>query len=427
MILNEVYFGKNPRLQKIEKKIGDFRNKYYDMPIRYGINNDPDLIEINRLFEEEFGFDSFCMHIIDSNYSFNAITLFISESLDLPLYKKDICTVSKKGYKFNKKYKIAIITCFYAGIMFNRNFTDAEILAMELHEIGHNFFTQMGPYNYIFTNIALLTKIISMSIVYMPTTISYLLITSNIFRTGVNSLIDKLMNSKNKQLIYIIDESIGKVQDIKWLLDYCDKLSLRLRLLNIFKLPDILLAEFIKIFNPISTWKGYQDEQAADNFVTMYGYGPEFASAMEKSDSIMVKDTVGMYKLFAKVPVINLMISLPYQLLMMLTSFKFVHPEQVTRIKDQADLLEHELKKSDLDPKMKKTIESDIKYINKSLNKLISIDKGIEDPDFISRLYQRMLYKYTDSKDLKAFLYNNYNKFDEYDEQYMKKYMDNNK
>ena len=76
---------------------------------------------------------------------------------------------------------------------------------------------------------------------------------------------------------------------------------------------------------------------------------------------------------------------------------------------------------------MKKTIESDIKYINKSLNKLISIDKGIEDPDFISRLYQRMLYKYTDSKDLKAFLYNNYNKFDEYDEQYMKKYMDNNK
>ena len=38
MILNEVYFGKNPRLQKIEKKIGDFRNKYYDMPIRYGIN-----------------------------------------------------------------------------------------------------------------------------------------------------------------------------------------------------------------------------------------------------------------------------------------------------------------------------------------------------------------------------------------------------
>ena len=57
-VVNEVYFGETPGIKKLQDQLSKFRKKHTDPGnVDIEINSDEDLLKLNRLFEEEFGFE----------------------------------------------------------------------------------------------------------------------------------------------------------------------------------------------------------------------------------------------------------------------------------------------------------------------------------------------------------------------------------
>lgn len=131
----------------------------------------------------------------------------------------------------------------------------------------------------------------------------------------------------------------------------------------------------------------YRAEKIADNFATIYGYGPDLSSALEKLETSDAK-------LDINIPVISPLLGVVESTYKLLVCLPDEHPATVSRIKDQLNYLEKELAKEDLDPKMKKEIQNQIDDIEKSLNRIISIeyDDALSDFHYMDHAYQALLY-----------------------------------
>jgi hypothetical protein len=71
------------------------------------------------------------------------------------------------------------------------------------------------------------------------------------------------------------------------------------------------------------------------------------------------------------------------------------HPMHLTRIQDQINLLEAELKKPGIDPKMRKRIQKDIDAIKPAIKDSTDITKGFKDPDLAKHALNKVLYAVT--------------------------------
>ena len=72
------------------------------------------------------------------------------------------------------------------------------------------------------------------------------------------------------------------------------------------------------------------------------------------------------------------------------------HPQSVNRVKDQLAMLNRELEKGDLDPKMEKYIKADIKALNEALDDLVDCSAGLDDPYIGQKFYNNACYPKTD-------------------------------
>ena len=137
--INEVYFGKTPEILAMEKQLHKFRSKYMGRYIsNISVNSDEDLLKFNRMVEDYFGFGCFTLHI-QNEIMPNAFTLPLDYRIDVGLTSNSI----EKGvnhFKLNKKLDYTGIVYITSAVMFNSDFTTPEVMAVILHEIGHNFY-----------------------------------------------------------------------------------------------------------------------------------------------------------------------------------------------------------------------------------------------------------------------------------------------
>ena len=138
-VVNEAYVGKTPTLEEIEKKIGELREniKFSD-----NLNRSDQITEINRLFEKQFGMDIFALKVLQTKY-IDAYTYSLSTRLDYAekyASLADMITADmKNGFRFKPGNDAAVVVCISYEFLHNKLWTDAEIMAILLHEIGHNF------------------------------------------------------------------------------------------------------------------------------------------------------------------------------------------------------------------------------------------------------------------------------------------------
>lgn len=417
-IINEVYFGKTDSILKIEKQLDIFRNKYMGNTVlgKTMVNSDEDLLKFNRLVEDYFGFGIFSLNIIKQPI-FNAFTMPIDARFDCLFSTNKNLIANKKTFKFNKKADYCAVVNIYTGLIFNPLFTTPEILAIILHEIGHNF---QGALNesqgYLLSSYSIL--IFLNNILVCITNPSY----DNISKTVSNSLsstnafmkLDKKFENalrKNKNLFIYINDYCQTLKSIfgsavLFAADFIDKLTL-----GILKLPMAVLNLFSSfgsylsiILNPVN----YNNERIADNFVTMYGYANELGSALEKINNANTKKVFlknsneNELSLFNKIPIISNIYYMNIQAARIISTVFDEHPEDLIRIKDQIIMLEKELEKTDLDPKMRKAIKSDIKLLNDQINKLTESVKSIKDKNLVRNVWYNKLkkHKFVDAKDL---------------------------
>lgn len=421
-IIDEVYFGKTPELLAIEKQLSVFRNKHMgSYVINPGVNSDPDLIKFDRMMEDYFGFGCFTMKIVNEPVV-NGFTYPLDYKFDVSRTSRDLIA-TKKGFKYKKEYDYSILMCSYSGVMFNDTFIDGEVMAMILHEVGHNFNSALNSKQACMTDLFITLAAISDILLLLKGNIKAgkeLVTNTNAYR----SYVDKLGRKWREDGVFYtrIYDTIKDTLSIMRTLDIT--FSDFIRVITggtgtlILGLLKTLQKGIRMVLNPLSLVfapTNYRNERVADNFATMYGYGPEETSLMTKLNGEEVESPRVIMNAVNRIPVISTLIHLTEFPANLLFSILDEHPTEMARCLDQLELLKREVQKDDLDPKMKKVILSDIKACEQQLAKLTDTRRGIKDPYLVNKYYNKFLLSI--NGDFKHILMDG-NKFGEYDQAY---------
>lgn len=397
-ILQELYVGKIKELKEIESLIGKARSRYMGETYTGGmIIFSKEFEKINRLFEDLFGFKNFSL-LIDGTSIINAYTRPIAYAIDIaPQFRlQKNLMVSNTGFKYKKEAGYCCIVYITTGMLLNKAFSNAEIVAMILHEIGHNFQSVLNDTHYYFTDcigaMRFLAVFLEQYVQYGPVkasidTIGFAAQSSNFAKDFLIKLTDLSVKSP------MILSAIGGINLIKSvLIDLNINMSYVVNLfMRHITLPATFVASILKrLFNPL----GRSAEQIADSFATIYGYGPDLSSAFNK---ISEKGAgIEMQNLLYSCPILGQLIA-SYDLSteILLTGID-EHPPFISRIGLVKANLTRELKDTSLDPKMKQKILNDIKLVESEMNDYKNLAKIYDyNPRGINASWYVFIYEFT--------------------------------
>lgn len=374
--INEAYIGKTKDILAMEKAIHDIRSNH--LGDIYFANADTS--EFNRLAEKVFGFKVFALYIFPSNVR-NAFTLPIDVKLDVNTLNKKNNLCDKSGFKYRKDAGYCCTVNISSGIIFSEDFTDGEVMAIILHEIGHNFSSMVD--NGI--------KINQFIIKYVFSIMQLLEIINGNFHNGITinlNSYDKLKINIEEYLKNKCPHIIQAMSVLRGIKGFAlDIVTNIFALLSAITPTNVIRSIIRSLSNLIYKPTGYNNEKIADNFPTIYGYGSELSSALLKFE---YKQGIVTTDFIATVPLIGDIIALRNIGAEIIVSAFDEHPIWIERSQDQIRLLEDELNKSSLDPKMKKVIINDINQIKKSQDKYLSTYSDTHN----SNIYKRMWYSF---------------------------------
>lgn len=149
IILNEFYFGKQPELLELEKEISNFREKFKKIQPKNTKEFKKDFskqnTKIEKIIKKIFGFKDVHLGVELDNDNVNAFTIPTPAcnkdgSINKRFLSEPVVIVNKKGMKFDPIiYPIKFLIFFTKGILIRDKITDAQVVSILLHEIGHNF------------------------------------------------------------------------------------------------------------------------------------------------------------------------------------------------------------------------------------------------------------------------------------------------
>lgn len=352
--VNETYFGKSKELEIIEKS--------FDKAIQSKDKIDTSSLGIvAKQLQKKFGFDNVSIGI-DKTPGLNAYTYI------------DIADIKKMKIKTSEGYKAlpgntCSILVVFSPAMLSGVLSGKELTAITLHEIGHQFASK---------------RILnSSSLRYMASYIRGLSELDKIIRIAsqeTNSIVDMFM---------MIRRVISKLtEDAVFAIKYVINTLILLK--DILKTPTLkdtynLIGDstkFNRIMNYINNFDKVKkpikvhdlEEEMADSFATIYGYGPELASALTKIEASDIDEEFdpydnSFYNLYIYIPIYTL---LSY----ICTSDAGIAIQTSRRVYAQLLTLRKEMNDINTDAKTKKRILADIDELEKVYGKYI--DERIE-------------------------------------------------
>ena len=398
--VNEAYFGKSPRLVEIERNIKIIRSKFGTGNSLFGGNGVGGVIEqseewkrIRTLIEEQFGFYSVSLVLL-RNAQLNACTYPITWTWDGSVDANKYLIVTKNGMRYSKEAKFCTIIAITEGLLFNKDFTEGEVVGVLLHEIGHNFDTTVYKHVGSFVLFSLVLDLMSSIQTLDPMLFLSTITTSTGIRKSISTNLNDLMDTK----IWAIYDTV------KWILSVP------------FTILDKLLAPILKMFSygssaVMGVWTTlmsgglsvfimlggrYSAENFADKFAGMYGYGYEQITALKK----MGTHTLGTEFIIEKIPLIGHAYGLYFVAAGMLAGLAEPHPVFSARVKSIIGVISSDLKDKRIDKKTRDLIKKDLDNINKSLDEYSKQDVGYSKS--VLRAYYEFLYKMYDKGDLRS-------------------------
>lgn len=423
LILNEAYFGNSPELEALQKQLTKARSKFLGVKLidKYlsNFNTDPELTKLNRQFEQMFGFNAFCLNI-EPNTAHNAYVFPTSFKIDSVSYDNNHIVTTNTGTKYKKEYEVSAIVFISSSLWVSDEFTDREVLAIILHEIGHHFQSTVSSLScangYIMSTMNLITfiHIICNGININQRNINGIVSMSNTTEKFVLKKIEKLKQT-NPELIDCYNKILGLKAAIDGTVIDLDQSvqNIHLLLSPISGMLHNIISGAIHTFinDPLALFKaliGFNDETVADNFVTMYGYAPDLSTALNKIN----KGSVGYRSIkFRKQGILSSYYNIMTNLADLLFGLSNVHPNNISRITDQLKYLEYELEKQNVDPKMRKEIKKDIEKMNKLLKSINTKSKNT----FSNEAYDMLLLFLFKDGDLKNSFLKNTDRYKEID------------
>lgn len=396
-IVNEAYIGKTPILEEIEDLISQIRgklNKYQEF------DRMKEVQAINRLFEKQFGMDVFALHLTRSN-EINAGTEVVAANFDV--YKDKnfhnyLVADRKDGFRFRPNNNFCIIVSINYGVLSNPDITDGEIMAIILHEIGHNFADFIDDNIMIANQYSMDIWIVGniLRILLSAITLQFRKVGSSVANLvyGLTSMNNARTNRKERKNIKgkerVINPAIkGVVGSTKDFFSVAFEIFKRYNIIYLgYKGAKRL---FIKPFENYLKKSAKQstdrrNEIIADKFAVVYGYGPERSSVFIKYQNIIAPEK----KIIAKLPFGKKFNDAWDKLYLDINDFD-CHPHDVQRMYECIKTLKDELNQEDMDPKLKSVIQSQINDIESNINIIKSMVN--EDPNNIKLAYSAYVAK----------------------------------
>lgn len=352
--LNETYFGKSKELEIIEKS--------FDKAIQSKDKIDASSLGIvAKQLQKKFGFDNVSIGI-DKSPGLNAYTYI------------DIADIKKMKIKTSEGYKAlpgntCSILVVFSPAMLTGVLSGKELTAITLHEIGHQFASKRilnsSSLRYMASYIRGLSELDKIIRIASQETNSI----ADMFMM-IRRVISKLTEDAVFAIKYVINtlillKDILKTPTLKDTYNLIGDSTKFNRIMNYIK-------NFDKINKPIRVHD--MEEEMADSFATIYGYGPELASALTKIEASDIDDEFdpydnSFYNLYIYIPIYTL---LSY----ICTSDSGIAIQTSRRVYAQLLTLRKEMNDIKTDAKTKKRILADIDELEKVYGKYI--DERIE-------------------------------------------------
>ena len=395
MVLNEAYVGKTPVLEEIVEKIHELRAKI----TRFNYSStDKTVLEINRLFEKQFGMDTFALKI-DGDPYINAYTTDIGRRFDM--IDKDmrdyVVGNPSTGYKYIPGNGLVVIMHITVDFLTDQRFTDAEILTVLLHELGHNFAgciynkirldnrQMMIAYKKYLTAMTVMYAILACSIVGTPYGIINLIKISSLKKQYNNEILKKkedkyqahhrttrvakFLNGISASMAntkYLISAVLNRITFDKNYMDYAKSTYTK------------------KQKESIKNSLDRRNEVIADKFPAIYGYGVDMVSLHVKfRDIVNNKEYQATEKLGKMGHTAN---DIYEQSMFDINDFD-CHPNAVQRMHVALNTLKAELAKDDIDPKVKKEIKLQITEIEETIDSFLSLSNKVHSIEKAQALY----------------------------------------
>ena len=352
--VNETYFGKSTELEIIEKS--------FDKAIQSKDKIDASSLGIvAKQLQKKFGFDNVSIGI-DKTPGLNAYTYI------------DIADIKKMKIKTSEGYKAlpgntCSILVVFSPAMLSGVLSGKELTAITLHEIGHQFASKRilnsSSLRYMASYIRGLSELDKIIRIASQETNSI----ADMFMM-IRRVISKLTEDAVFAIKYVINtlillKDILKTPTLKDTYNLIGDSTKSNRIMNYIK-------NFDKVKKPIKVHD--LEEEMADSFATIYGYGPELASALTKIEASDIDEEFdpydnSFYNLYIYIPIYTL---LSY----ICTSDSGIAIQTSRRVYAQLLTLRKEMNDINTDAKTKKRILADIDELEKVYGKYI--DERIE-------------------------------------------------
>lgn len=399
-IVNEAYVGKSKTLLEIEKAIGELRKMIKpNTP-----DNCKEVLSINRLVEKQFGMHIFALHIDPTSW-FSGYTYVLGKYYDFAMGQpwKYVTGDKQNGYRFTDNNKFTIVTYLSYGMLADPQYTDAEIVAIMLHEIGHNFgdciYDKLYSYNIklVENYRKALYQLIIFTVILAPftagatllLTAKYVKMYNDFTHGGANKTKTEKKDRKRSQRITKFFQSLTAKKNDKRLEN---QIKSNRRNPNYPKIIDNAYKQYSdKYKKQIRKSEDRQSEVFADKFAGVYGYSVELSTALSKAERIYTSKSYQIADKAAKGDPYYQQLNDDISEALMKFGDLDVHPELTQRINSNIELLKKEYEKSTIDPAVKKELLQQIKDMEKLINDLTDAQNKIINIDKAQALYNKKI------------------------------------
>lgn len=369
-ILNEAYYGKTPPIMAIENHISKMRKTYKMNPEK--VNASKEMKQLDAMIEDTFGFEGVSVGIKMSSIP-NACTYPISNNV---FYKNPgKCIISdRNGIKYLKDAKFYTIIYMNNGLFFNDDYTDGEVMALLLHEIGHNFQTAISPSSRNLTAVANICNIIQMPLMIINP--AYL--TSSTPLRNVYISFVKEFKTKHSDFIQSWDQFLNAFHSSIETAFFA--INIVSNAITMIKPSSIITSIKLSILKNISSNNlfmpaGFRNEAISDEFASSFGYGSELSTVLEKIKSKsngILSDQLPRDNLPQVLDNYFDLLTIPDNLIQ---SVFDPHPNSIARIKKQYDFIKKEMDKEDISPKVRAQMKKDMKEIEITIDKYLDAEQ----------------------------------------------------
>lgn len=265
--VQEKYFGKDKDTKELENEFKNAINK----------KGNYNFSKVQKILEKKFGFNKVIILVDKNDKTLNANTFYNNDDVNQ-------AQLVNGEYRLKPGNKYTMFLS-YSGAMFSGAFSPNELVAITLHEVGHHFAAKVKLLN---LNLSMMQSFmtgmeqVEKAWKINPDSISVLKLVAIYSAPGVIYLC--CLYNILKYIVVLFDSAITMVTAIDMLATPEGRSKIYKRLLENTK----------NLFTRVSPLMLDTEEQLADSFAVILGYGPELTSALGKLETQVEDQSWGL-------------------------------------------------------------------------------------------------------------------------------------